>query len=100
MPLDVRKISVNFAVLFFFSISIVTIIIGLPPFTCCKRAILGAVIVYIIAGIAARLINMILKNKTKDTEEILNAIFLAANKFGNKRKWQDDSTVVVIKRIE
>ena len=47
-----------------------------------------------------RLINMILKNKTKDTEEILNAIFLAANKFGNKRKWQDDSTVVVIKRIE
>ena len=43
---------------------------------------------------------MILKNKTKDTEEILNAIFLAANKFGNKRKWQDDSTVVVIKRIE
>ncbi|HSD62961.1 MAG TPA: PP2C family protein-serine/threonine phosphatase [Ignavibacteriaceae bacterium] len=47
-----------------------------------------------------RLIDVILKNKTMDTEEILNAIFNDANKFGNKRKWRDDATVVVIKRIE
>ncbi len=47
-----------------------------------------------------RLINVILENKTRSTEEVLNAIFLAANKFGTKRKWLDDSTVVIIKRIE
>lgn len=33
-----------------------------------------------------------------NAEKILNAIFVAANKFGNKRKWNDDATVVVVKR--
>jgi sigma-B regulation protein RsbU (phosphoserine phosphatase) len=44
--------------------------------------------------------DIIIKNKDLDAEEIVNAIFLAANKFGGKRKWKDDATVVVIKRIE
>jgi serine phosphatase RsbU (regulator of sigma subunit) len=42
---------------------------------------------------------VVIKNRDKDAEEILNAIFLAANKFGNKRKWKDDATIVVIKRL-
>ncbi len=52
MPLDVRKISINIAVIFFFSLSILTLLSGLSPFTCCKRAIIGAVIAYIAAGIS------------------------------------------------
>lgn len=60
MPLDARKISINIAVIFCFILSILMLISGLPPFTCCKRALIGAVIVYIIAGIAVRLINLIL----------------------------------------
>lgn len=44
--------------------------------------------------------DVIIKQQDLDAEEILNAIFLAANKFGEKRKWEDDATVVVIKRIE
>ena len=60
MPLDVRKVSVNFAVIFFFSLSVVMILSGLPLFTCCKRAIMGAVVVYIVAGIGVKLINLIL----------------------------------------
>lgn len=40
----------------------------------------------------------IVKNKDMNAEKILNAIFVAANKFGNKRKWNDDATVVVVKR--
>lgn len=46
------------------------------------------------------LINVIMKNKCKDTDGILNAIFVAADEFGNKNKWQDDSTVVVVRRLE
>jgi serine phosphatase RsbU (regulator of sigma subunit) len=46
-----------------------------------------------------RLKNMIMINKNKDAREIVNMVFLEANKFGNKRKWKDDATVVVIKRL-
>ncbi len=60
MPLDTRKISINIAVIFCFILSIIMLISGLPPFTCCKRAVIGAVIVYIITIIAVRLINLIL----------------------------------------
>ncbi len=60
MPLDVRKISINIAVICFFGLSIIMLVSGLPPYTCCKRAIIGAFLVYIAAGIAVRLINMIL----------------------------------------
>ena len=48
----------------------------------------------------ALLKDVIIKNSDLDAEEIVNAIFLAANKFGGKRKWKDDATVVVIKRIK
>ena len=47
----------------------------------------------------ALLKDVIIKNSDLDAEEIVNAIFLAANKFGGKRKWKDDATVVVIKRV-
>ena len=60
MPFDVRKISVSIAVISFFGLSIVMLICGLPPFTCCKRAIIGSFIVYIIAAIAVKLVNIIL----------------------------------------
>ena len=60
MPLNVRKVSINLAVICFFSLSIFTSLCGLPPFICCKRAIIGALIVYAAANITIRLINMIL----------------------------------------
>lgn len=60
MPLNVRKASVNLAVICFFVLSIVTLLSGLSPFTCCKRAITGALLVYIVSGITVRIINMIL----------------------------------------
>lgn len=47
----------------------------------------------------ALLKDVIVKNKNKNAEEILSAIFLAANKYGNKKTWEDDATVVVVKRI-
>lgn len=60
MPFHVKSISISFAVLFFFIISVIGWFAGLTPFTCCKRALLGAAVTYLAAAIAVRLINYIL----------------------------------------
>ena len=46
----------------FFSLSIISWISGLSPFTCCKRALVGAVIAYIAATLAVKAVNTILIN--------------------------------------
>lgn len=60
MPLNVRSIAVSAAVVAFFAVAIAGSICGLPPFTCCKRALIGAVLAYIAATLAVRAINAIL----------------------------------------
>jgi hypothetical protein len=60
MPLDIRSAAVSTAVVCFFLVSIVGSLGHLAPFTCCKRALLGAVVAYIAGGAAARTINAIL----------------------------------------
>ncbi len=47
----------------------------------------------------ALLKEIIIKNRDKDAADILDAIFNAAKEFGNMKKWDDDATVVVIKRL-
>jgi hypothetical protein len=51
---------VSIAVICFFGLSIVGWISGISPFTCCKRALLGAVLAYIAAALAVKAINAIL----------------------------------------
>ena len=60
MPLNIKQVSINLAVICFFSLSIITSLCGLSPFICCKRSIIGALLVYIATNIAVRLINLIL----------------------------------------
>ena len=60
MPLNVKTISINIAVICFFGLCVVALLSGLSPYICCKRAIIGAVIVYISANFTVRLINIIL----------------------------------------
>ncbi len=60
MPLHVRSIAVSIAVICFFCLGIVAWVSGLAPFICCKRAMAGAVIAYIAAVCAVRVINAIL----------------------------------------
>lgn len=60
MPLNIKPIAVSFAVLCFFGISIVACLCGLTPFTCCKRAITGAILAYVAATLAIAAINAIL----------------------------------------
>ena len=49
---------------------------------------------------AARLKKVITTNKEKSSDEIMNSIFNAADDFGKSKKWKDDATVVVVKRLE
>ena len=62
MPLHVRSIAISIAVICFFGIAIIGWIGNLSPFTCCKRALTGAIFAYIIAGCAVKMINTILIN--------------------------------------
>jgi hypothetical protein len=60
MPLHARSIAVSIAVACFFGLSFVGWISGLSPFTCCKRALMGAALSYIAASLAVKVINAIL----------------------------------------
>ncbi len=60
MLLQPRSIGFTAAVVALFALSIVGSIGGLSPYTCSKRALLGAVITYWAVSTAARAVNMIL----------------------------------------
>jgi hypothetical protein len=60
--LDVRSIAVKTAVTCFFVMSLIGWASGLVPFVCCKRALIGAVLVYVGASWAVKAINVILVN--------------------------------------
>ena len=62
MPLHARSIAVSIAVICFFGLSFVGWISGLSPFTCCKRALIGAALSYIAASLAVKVINSVLTN--------------------------------------
>jgi sigma-B regulation protein RsbU (phosphoserine phosphatase) len=46
------------------------------------------------------MIKLIKRNKSKKAEDIINIIFQEADKFGGGNKWDDDATLMVIKRIK
>jgi hypothetical protein len=46
----------------FFTVSLIGLVSSLSPFTCCKRALTAAFVVYVIAALAVRAINSILIN--------------------------------------
>ncbi|MHC4552274.1 MAG: hypothetical protein ACYSUT_05850 [Planctomycetota bacterium] len=60
MPFNVKSISMSLAVVFFFMIAVIGSGVGLAPFTCCKRALLGAAAAYIVSGFLVRWINHML----------------------------------------
>lgn len=62
MPIQVRPKAISAAVGVFFILSIVGIWMNQSPFTCCERAIGGAVLAYIATSIAVNIINAIIKH--------------------------------------
>ena len=57
MVIQTRPIAFSVAVIGFFTLSIIGTVGGLSPDTCCKRALMGAVIIYIAASAAVRAID-------------------------------------------
>ncbi len=78
MLIHVRSIAASFAVLSFFVLSIVGLFYGLSPYTCCKRACVGAALAYIAASLAVKVVNAVLiraiieshTSKRKETESV------------------------------
>ena len=60
MPLQVKSISMSIAVICFFIIAFFGWFAQLDPFVCGKRAIVGAVITYLVSKTAVNIINNIL----------------------------------------
>jgi VIT1/CCC1 family predicted Fe2+/Mn2+ transporter len=60
MPLHVRSIAVSIAVTCFFGVGIIGWISGVSPFICCKRALAGALLAYIVVAWAVKAVNAIL----------------------------------------
>ncbi|KPL25254.1 MAG: hypothetical protein AMJ75_01625 [Phycisphaerae bacterium SM1_79] len=78
MPLHVKSIAVSIAVICFFAVAVIGLISGLSPFTCCKRALVGAAAAYItgtwaIKAINAILINAMISSRIKQQKEENNA---------------------------
>jgi len=79
MVIPTRSIAFSVAVVGFFALSIIGAFGGLPPETCCKRALIGAVVTYVAASVALRAVNTILteamiasqvnKDKAGDNED-------------------------------
>jgi hypothetical protein len=67
MLLNARAISVSVSILCFFVISLIGWFGKLAPFTCCKRALIGAAIAFVTAGFAVRAINTILVSAMIDS---------------------------------
>ncbi|HNY79323.1 MAG: hypothetical protein RBS72_05860 [Sedimentisphaerales bacterium] len=59
MLLQTRPIAFTAAVIAFFVLSIVGCVVSLSPDTCCKRAVLGAVVTYLVASVAMRAVDAI-----------------------------------------
>jgi hypothetical protein len=54
------------AVLCFFGLSFVGVFNGLSPFTCAQRALIGAVIVYIVTSLAVKILNAVVTSAIID----------------------------------
>ncbi len=68
MPLNVRSIAVCAAVACFFAVGLIGWCTGLMPFTCCKRALGGAVVVYIAVTLVVRAVNAILTDAMVESQ--------------------------------
>jgi hypothetical protein len=74
MPLHIKSVAVSIAVMCFFGVSFIGWISGLSPFTCCKRALLAAVLAYIagvwaVRGVNAIVISAMVTNQINEQEE-------------------------------
>ena len=66
MPLQERSIAATLAVVCFFGVGLVGWLIGLTPYVCSKRALVGAVMGYVGGSLAVKAINAVLTSALID----------------------------------
>jgi len=67
MLIHVRPIAVTLAVITFFGLSFVGLLNGLTPLTCCKRAFIGAFLIYLAAALTVHIVNAVLTSAIIDS---------------------------------
>jgi cbb3-type cytochrome oxidase subunit 1 len=60
--LNIRSITVSAAVICFFTVGLVGLLSEVSPFTCCKRAMTGAIAAFVVTAWAVKAINAVLIN--------------------------------------
>ena len=74
MPLHVKSVAVSIAVACYFAVGLIGLISGLSPFTCCKRALVAAVLAYIVGiwaikGVNAIVVSVMVTEQMNEQEE-------------------------------
>ncbi len=67
MLIHTRPIAVSLAVISFFGLSFAGLFKGLTPGTCCKRAFIGAALVYLAATLTVNIVNAVLTSAIIDS---------------------------------
>jgi len=62
MEKTIRSISVTLAVIIFFGMAIIGYFTGSSPAVCCERALVGAIITYLVISISAKAVARIIIN--------------------------------------
>ncbi len=68
MPLQTRPAAIKMSVLAFFLVAIIGQCYGVSSFYCCKRAMLAAIVAYIVTTLFIKAVNFILLNAMIDKE--------------------------------
>ena len=68
MPLKTRPAAVKISVLAFFVVAIIGQYCGISSFCCCKRAMLAAIVAFIVTTLFIKAVNLVLLNAMIDKE--------------------------------
>ncbi len=68
MPFQTRPAAVKISVLAFFLVALIGQYNSVSPFACCKRAILAAILAYIVTTLFINALNFVLLNAMIDKE--------------------------------
>ncbi len=77
MPLEARPIAIKIAVLMFFIMAFIGFYKELAPMECCKRAIIGSIIIYLVTAYAVKAVNFIVLSaihSKQSSKKVNNAV--------------------------
>jgi len=66
MIIHSRPVAITGSVLAFFALSFAGVLRGLAPLTCCKRALIGAVLAYFVCSIAVSIVDAVIAKAVID----------------------------------